>query len=133
VNDTFASPPGGGSSSTGGTDGGAGDPVSWLQIEQGWAVVGADDGPVGTVLSVAGDKENDIFDGLAIDPGGSEGPRYVPSEQVGSIFPGRVTLRFAAAAADRLEPFVADRPETVWRPSAPSLGTRLSNWLRGRR
>jgi hypothetical protein len=85
------------------------------------------------VISVAGDKQADIFDGLAVNFGGSLPSRYVPGEQVGAIFPGEVTLRMPAAEAEALALFVADKPETVWRPTAPSLGTRLSNWLRGKR
>jgi hypothetical protein len=122
----FSSPPGG-------EEPGTADPVSWLQIEQGWNVVGSDGAPVGSVVSVAGDKQEDIFDGLAISLGESSPLRYVPGERVGLIFPGKVTVRFAGSEAHELEEFQAPKPVTVWRPSAPSLGTRLSNWMRGRR
>jgi len=123
----FSSPPGSGSDGASPTD-----PCSWLQIEPGWSVVGADGSPVGAVLSVGGDKHEDIFDGLAISLGGSA-PRYVPGEQVGAIFQGKVTLRIAGAEAEKLELFQVPPPQTVWRPSAPSLGSRLSNWMRGKR
>jgi len=106
--------------------------VSWLQIEQGWSVVASDGTPVGTVLSVAGDKHDDIFDGLAVSAGPPSPARYVPGEQVGLIVAGTIRLRLNAAEVENLEPFVADK-ETVWRPSAPSLGTRLSNWMHGKR
>ena len=43
------------------------DPVSWLQIEQGWSVVTSDGVIVGTVAQVEGDKQSDIFDGLAVE------------------------------------------------------------------
>lgn len=122
----FSSPPGG-------EDSAASDPVSWLQIEPGWSVVGSDGEPVGSVVSVAGDKQDDIFDGLAVSVGGSASTRYVPGERVGLIFPGKVTVRFSGAEGHALEEFEAPRPETIWRPSAPSLGTRLSNWMRGKR
>jgi hypothetical protein len=122
----FSSPPGG-------EDSGTGDPVSWLQIEPGWSVVGDDAVVVGSVVSVVGDKQDDIFDGLAISVDASAAPRYVPGERVGAIFPGKVTVRFPGGEAHRLEEFEPPRPVTVWRPSAPSLGTRLSNWLRGKR
>jgi hypothetical protein len=124
VSGEFSEPPGGE---------GAGQPVSWLQIEQGWTVVDEAGGSAGEVVSVAGDKSKDIFDGLAISHGGSAGPLYVPSEQVGSIAPGRVTLHLSAEAVARLEPFRPPPPETVWRPPPPSWTTRLSNWLRGKR
>jgi len=85
------------------------------------------------VLSVCGDKHEDIFDGLAISPSGSAPARYVPGEQVGLIFEGKVTVRFAGAEVDKLELFQEPPPQTVWRPSALSLGSRLSNWMRGKR
>ena len=43
------------------------DPVSWLQIEQGWNIVTSDGVTVGTVAQVEGDKQDDIFDGLAVE------------------------------------------------------------------
>ncbi len=43
------------------------DPVSWLQIGQGWSVVTSDGVTVGTVAQVEGDKQSDIFDGLAVE------------------------------------------------------------------
>ena len=122
----FSSRPGGDASSPD-------DPVSWLQIEAGWSVVGSDGGLVGSVVSVAGDKQDDIFDGLAISRGGSEPSRYVPGEQVGPIVTGKVTLRITGSEVDKLEPFQAPPPTTVWRPSTPPLTTRLSNWMRGKR
>ena len=66
------------------------DPVSWLQIEQGWSVVASDGATVGTVAQVEGDKQSDIFDGLAVESALSGGIRYVPGEQVGAIHPGEV-------------------------------------------
>lgn len=126
MNEPFSSAPGG--------DGtGVSNPVSWLQIEQGWSVVDSDGSVVGSVLSVGGDKQDDIFDGLAISVAEREPARYVASECVGRIYPGKVTLRLSAADVRKLEVFQAPPPVTVWRPSRPSLVTRLSNWLRGGR
>jgi len=45
------------------------DPVSWLQIQQGWNVSTSDGASVGAVAQVEGDKQADIFDGLAIESG----------------------------------------------------------------
>ena len=47
------------------------DPVSWLQIAQGWNVVTSDGTVIGTVAQVEGDKQEDIFDGLAISKDGT--------------------------------------------------------------
>ena len=86
------------------------DPVSWLQIEQGWSVVSSDGAALGTVAQVEGDKEADIFDGLAIESGEAAQLRYVTGDQVATIHPGEVTLKLAAADAAALEPFRRSRP-----------------------
>jgi hypothetical protein len=109
------------------------DPVSWLQIEKGWNVTTSDGISVGTVAQVEGDEESDIFDGLAVASKQPTQVRYVPSEQVGAIYPGRVTLTIGSAEISTLEPFRAPPPVTIWRPGKAPFGTRLSNWLRGRR
>jgi sporulation protein YlmC with PRC-barrel domain len=108
------------------------DPVSWLQIAQGWNVVTSDGVAIGTVAQVEGDKKEDIFDGLAISKDG-EHILYVPGEQVGAIYPGEVNLKIASAEAAKLEPFVAAPPETKWVPGKAPISSRLTNWLRGKR
>jgi hypothetical protein len=107
------------------------DPVSWLQIDQGWSVVASDGAVVGTVQQVEGDKQSDIFDGLAVQTGDAVQLRYVPAEQVGLIYPGRVTLKVGSADATSFEPFRAPPPETKWVPDKPPLTKRISNWFRG--
>lgn len=114
------------------------DPVSWLQIAQGWNVVTSDGVNVGVVAQVEGDKQDDIFDGLAVqskEPTSKQPARilYVPGEQVGAIHPGEVTLEIAAADVGTLETFQAPPRETRWTPGKPPLATRISNWLGGRR
>jgi sporulation protein YlmC with PRC-barrel domain len=76
------------------------DPVSWLQIEQGWNVITSDGVIVGTVAQVEGDKQSDIFDGLAVESKQPTQIRYVPGEQVAAIYPGEVTLKIASANRD---------------------------------
>jgi hypothetical protein len=109
------------------------DPVSWLQIEQGWNVVTSDGVTVGAVAQVEGDKQSDIFDGLAVSSKQPTQIRYVPGEQVAAIYPGEVTLKIASAETGALEPFQAPPAETKWGPGKAPLATRVSNWLRGRR
>jgi hypothetical protein len=109
------------------------DPVSWLQIQQGWNVLTSDGASVGTVAQVEGDKQADIFDGLAVESGDPKQVRYVPGEQVGMIYPGEVTLKLGSAETGTLAPFQAGPPETTWRPGKAPLATRLANLLRGRR
>ena len=120
----FSSPPGGESSD-------ATDPVSWLQIAQGWSVVTSDGVSIGAVEQIEGDKQDDIFDGLAVQLPPPGQLVYVPGEQVGLIYPGQVTLKIASVEADALEPFQAPPPETKWLPGKPP--GRLSRWMRGGR
>jgi hypothetical protein len=109
------------------------DPVSWLQVTQGWSVVTSDGVTLGTVAQIEGDKQSDIFDGLAVESRKPTQIRYVPGEQVGAIYPGKVTLTIAAAEIASLVPFQAPPPETNWLPGKAPLATRMSNWLRGKR
>ena len=80
----------------------SGDPVSWLVIEPGWDVVGADGEKLGTVHEVIGDTGIDIFDGLAVSPGLLKSSKYVPAERVAGITEARVELDLSAAEFDRL-------------------------------
>jgi hypothetical protein len=81
-----------------------GDPASWLVIEKGWRVVAADGTEVGTVAETLGDESHDIFDGLSVSTGLLSKPLYVPSEHVGEIVEGRVTLSLDAESVRRLPP-----------------------------
>ena len=78
------------------------DPVSWKVVEQGWSVVAEDGSEVGRVDEVVGDPNADIFTGLKVLTGLLGAPKYVPSEQVGDIVEGTVTLRLTADAAAHL-------------------------------
>ena len=109
------------------------DPVSWLQIEQGWTVLAADGILVGTVAQVEGDKHGDIFDGLAVDSKQAAQVVYVPGEQVGMIYPGEVNLKIASVEAGTLERFRATPAERTFVPRKAPVGARISKWLRGRR
>jgi hypothetical protein len=62
------------------------DPVSWLMIEPGWEVVGANGDRVGKVTEVLGERDADIWDGLTVSGD------YVPAEDVAEIVEGRITL-----------------------------------------
>jgi hypothetical protein len=84
------------------------DPVSWLLIEPGWSVETADGKDAGRVSEVVGDSSNDIFNGLAISTGLLSKDRYVPSEQVGTIVEGTVTLELSSDDLNGLEDY--DRP-----------------------
>ena len=79
------------------------DPVSWLVIEKGWAVVGRDGSALGSIHEVVGDTSGDIFNGLAVSPGLLRSPRYVPSERVGTIVEGTVEVDLDQDEFDRLD------------------------------
>ena len=78
------------------------DPVSWFLIEPGWKVVDATGEEVGSVDEVVGDSSDDIFNGLSVSTSLLGRPRYVPSEQVGSITEGQVQLTISKDHVDRL-------------------------------
>jgi hypothetical protein len=69
------------------------DPVSWMMIEQGWAVVDSAGATVGRVDEVLGDEGADIFNGLDILTGALGKQMYVPAESVGEIVDGQVQLQ----------------------------------------
>jgi rRNA processing protein Gar1 len=64
----------------------AGDPVSWLLVERGWAVVDADGTKVGKVDEVLGDEPTDIFHGLIVNG------REVLAERIAQIREGEIRL-----------------------------------------
>jgi Uncharacterized protein conserved in bacteria (DUF2171) len=78
------------------------DPVSWFLIEPGWKVFDAAGDEVGSVDEVVGDSSDDIFNGLSVSTSLLGRPRYVPSEQVGSITEGSIQLTISKEQLDRL-------------------------------
>jgi hypothetical protein len=81
------------------------DPVSWFLIEPGWKVVDAGGEEVGSVDEIVGDSSDDIFNGLSVSTSLLGRPRYVPSEQVGSITEGRIQLTLSKAEIERLSEY----------------------------
>ena len=79
-------------------------------MEPGWEVVDSAGDSVGKIDEVLGDKNRDIFDGLAVSTGLVGKPKYVPAERVGEIQEDRVQLEMSADEVDRLEPY---EPEPV--------------------
>ena len=81
------------------------DPVAWIVVERGWEVASSDGEKVGTIDEVLGDQNADIFDGLAVAPGVLKKAKYVPSERVGEIVEGRVTLELTKAEFEALDEY----------------------------
>ena len=78
------------------------DPVSWLVVEPGWAVVGSDGAEIGKVEEVIGDLDEDIFNGLAVSSSLLGKPKYVPAERVTGIVEGEIRLDLPAEAIEHL-------------------------------
>ena len=78
-------------------------PVSWLLVEPGWRVEGTDGNELGSVEEVLGDKDADIFNGLAVLRGIGALPRYVSADLVAGITDeGIIAVRLDAAGFERL-------------------------------
>jgi hypothetical protein len=91
------------------------EPVSWLMIEPGWSVVGADGREIGRVEEVVGDSGQDIFNGLSVSTGFLGRAKYVPAERVGRITEGSVELDLPADAVGRLDDHEPQPPSTEFR------------------
>jgi hypothetical protein len=106
--------------------------VSWTTIEPHWQVISSDGVEIGEVFNTVGDRDADIFDGLAITHHGGpavvhnylDRPRYVAADQVESIQPGVVRLTVAASDANALPEH--DVPESAEiEPETASLKDRI--------
>jgi ribosomal 30S subunit maturation factor RimM len=91
------------------------DPVSWLVVEPGWAVVGRDGAEVGKVEEIIGDSGEDIFNGLSVSSGLLAKPKYVPAERVTEIVEGEVRLDLSAEEIERLEDHEQQPPSAQFR------------------
>ena len=92
------------------------DPVSWLVVEPGWKVVGADGKAIGRVEQIVGDTGEDIFNGLAVSTGLLGKPKYVPAERVAEIVEGEIRLDLPADAVKNLEDHEPHSPSEELRP-----------------
>jgi uncharacterized protein YrrD len=92
-----------------------GDPVSWLVIEPGWKVVGADGEELGKVEEIVGDTGKDIFNGLSITTGVLSRPRYLPAERVRLITDGRVVVDLSEQGMERLDEHEPQPPSEQFR------------------
>ena len=101
------------------------DPVSWLLIEPGWHVVDASGDRIGKVEAVTGDSNADIFDGLAVATEMLARPKYVPSEQVGTITDGTVKLKLERSAFDALGEYREPADSVEIEGDKSSIGERL--------
>ena len=82
------------------------DPVSWLMIRPGWKVYASDGAEVGQVDEVAGDDNQDIFNGLAVATSALGRPKYVPAERVTTITEGRIDLSLTSDEVESADEFL---------------------------
>ncbi|HEU5476367.1 MAG TPA: DUF2171 domain-containing protein [Gaiellaceae bacterium] len=96
------------------------EPVSWLMIKPGWKVYASDGTEVGEVDEVAGDDNQDIFNGLAIATTALGRPKYVPAERVTTITEGHIDLSLTRDQVEASEEFL--EPPTSAEIEADSRG-----------
>jgi hypothetical protein len=81
----------------------AGEPTSYLTLEEGADVLSADGERIGAVEHVLRDEATDIFDGLVIDTKlGPGGHRFVDATEVAEMREGAVLLTLSTADAENL-------------------------------
>jgi uncharacterized protein YrrD len=105
-----------------------GDPISYLTLEEGTPVFGADGEEVGHVSHVLADEEEDVFDGIVI----AHGPghhAFADADQVAAIHEHGVTLTVAAAEAESL-PRPAANPAVMEDDPADTGKSSLEDKLR---
>jgi uncharacterized protein YrrD len=109
------------------------DPVAWNMIESGWKVFDVEGEEIGTVHEVTGDKNADIFDGLAIKHGILSKDQYVPSEHVAQILEGEVHLSLTRAQIEALETYTEPTEEQIIPESSTWYQRTAWKWLTGRK
>jgi hypothetical protein len=108
-------------------------PIAYQMLDAGVPVLASDGEQVGTVGSVLGAPEKDIFHGLLINTPG-HGIRFVEAASIASLHEHGVDLRIDSAAARALPPPEHDAPvfdddlaETKWSHWAHRL-TGRNDW-----
>lgn len=107
----------------------AGEPVSYLTLEEGTEVLSSDGAHVGVVEHVLADIDDDIFDGIVIDtsraPGGL---RFVDAPQITELRSDAVVLAISAADAEGL-PEPAPNPAVMEHHGAEDTESELRRKL----
>lgn len=94
----------------------SGEPISYMALEEGTAVLSADGESVGKVAHVLADVDDDIFDGIVVEatwlPGGHV---FADAEHVGEIRTDAVVLKLDGGACRSL-------PKPSANPAAMEIG-----------
>jgi hypothetical protein len=113
-----------------------GNPISYMVLARGTAVVSSDGEEVGTVSNVLQVPEKDVFDGIVIQT--PRGKRFADGPEVAEIYERQVVLSIDAQAAASLpEPGASPAsmkvtPDDVADSNARLSARRLWNRLSGR-
>jgi hypothetical protein len=75
-------------------------------IRPGWKVYASDGTEVGQVDEVAGDDNQDIFNGLAVATSALGRPKYVPAERVTTITEGHIDLSLTRDQVEASDEFL---------------------------
>jgi hypothetical protein len=92
------------------------EPASWLTVERGWKVEGADGEELGKVEETVGDSNRDIFNGLTVATSPLSRARYVPAEVVAEIREGCVRLSIGSDEFERLQHYEEPPPSEEIEP-----------------
>ena len=80
--------------------------IAWLALEKGAHVFGSDGEEIGKVAEVLGDRQKDIFSGVAVRDGFLSSKRIVPADLIEEITTEGVKLSLPSTEAEkRLEPY----------------------------
>jgi hypothetical protein len=100
----------------------AGDPISYLVLEQGTTVLSREGETVGTVAHVLADEGKDIFEGIVIEAAGrSTGHVFADAEHVAEIRERAVRLTLDLAASQAL-PEPTENPAVMSEDPGAELG-----------
>jgi PRC-barrel domain len=105
-----------------------GQPISYLTLEEGTPVFGADGEEVGHVAHVLADDEEDVFDGIVIAHGLGHHV-FADADQVDAIHERGVTLTLSAAEAEEL-PRPSENPAVMEADPSDTVPAKLGGKLR---
>jgi hypothetical protein len=105
-----------------------GDPISYMTLEEGAPVFGADGEEVGHVAHVLADEEADVFDGIVIAHGLGHHV-FADAEQVAAMDERGVTLTMSVAEAEAL-PRPSENPAVMEADPSDTAPDKLGDKLR---
>lgn len=83
-----------------------GQPIAWMALESGTAIVTSDGTELGRVHEVVADRQKDIFSGITFRDGVLSGERFVPAATIDTITSEEVRLTVSSAEAEgKIEPY----------------------------